>query len=123
MRFVGKLGVLLLVLLMAGGQFMACMLPSSVLTAEEKACCREMANQCGHDRMPSSHPCCKTITPADQSAVAKSTFDVNYQVQLLYLPQAEIQVAEPPQHVLAAFVVLDHSPPEAQPFSIDILRI
>jgi hypothetical protein len=123
MRFVAKVGVLLLLLLMAGGQVMACMLPSGVLTAEEKACCREMADQCGHDRMPPSHSCCKTITPPDERAVAKSSFDLNYQVQVLSLPQAIIQVAELPQHVLAVSAILSHSPPEAQPFSIDILRI
>lgn len=118
-----KSGVLLLVLLMAAGQLMACMLPSSVLSDAEKACCRKMANQCGHDGMAGSHPCCKTITPPDQSALTTSSFHLNYQAQLLYLPQTGIQVAELPQQAVPWFAVLDHSPPEAAPISVDILRI
>ena len=102
---------------------MACLLPSAVLTAEEQACCREMANQCGHGRMPSSHPCCKTITPSDENAVAKSSFKLIYQAQLDYVMEPTIQVAELPQHISEISAVLGHSPPEEASASLDILRI
>src|SRR4051794_885791 len=108
---------------MAGGQLMACMLPSSVLTAEEEACCREKANQCGHKEMAKSHPCCETVAPRDKSALAKSSSHLIYQVEFLYLPQATIQVAYQPDHAVLHSAVLDYSPPEAPPISVDILRI
>ena len=123
MKLVAKIGVLLLALLIGGGQLMACMLPSTALTAEEQACCKEMANQCGHDQMPSSHPCCKTITPSDQKALAKSSYKLIYQAQLLYLAEPTIQLAELPQHVADVSAVLGHSPPEPSSSSLDILRI
>jgi hypothetical protein len=122
-RYLAKFGVLLLVLLMAAGQLMACMLPSSVLTVEEQACCREMANQCGHQGMAQSHSCCKTLTPPDQSAVTKSSFDLSYQAHFLFLPEAGIQVPKLPQHAAPGFALPDHSPPQAPPIFADILRI
>ena len=102
---------------------MACMLPSAVLTAEEQACCKEMANQCGHDRLPSSHPCCKAITPSDENALAQSSFKLIYQAQLDYVMEPTIQVAELPQHISEISAVLGHSPPEEPSASLDILRI
>jgi hypothetical protein len=102
---------------------MACMLPSRVLTAEEKACCREMANQCGDQGMAKSHSCCETVAPPDQSALAKSSFHLSYQVEFLYLPEVTIQVAHQPDHAVLHSAVLDYSPPEAPPISVDILRI
>ena len=123
MRYLSKSGVLLLVLLMSAGQLMACMLPSGVLSAEEKACCREMANQCGDQGMPASHPCCKTITPPDQRALAKASFHLSYQAQLFYLLPARVQPNELPQYATPGFEVFDHSPPEAPRLTLDILRI
>ena len=102
---------------------MACMLPSAVLTAEEQACCKEMANQCGRDRMPPSHPCCRTITPSDQNALAKSSFNLIYQTQLLYFAEPIVQVADLPKHISDVYAVLGHSPPEGPSASLDILRI
>src|SRR3954469_15780245 len=30
------------------------------LAAQENDCCKQMASQCGHERMPSSSSCCET---------------------------------------------------------------
>ncbi len=123
MRHGAKLGVLLLGLLMGGEPLMACMLPSSVLTPAEQACCRRMANQCSHNGMPSSHSCCKTISAPDRSTVAKSSFRLAYQVQLLYLAQPTNQLSVIPQLGSTTSAVLGHSPPQSPPSSSDILRI
>ena len=123
MRHGAKLGVLLLGLLMGGEPLVACMLPSTVLTSEEQACCRRMANQCGHNGMSSSHSCCKTISAPDKSAVAKSSFRLSYQVHLLYLAQPIDRLSVLPQFGLTSSAVLGHSPPQSPPSSCDILRI
>ena len=123
MRFVAKVGVLLLALLIGGGQLMACMLPTATLSAEEQACCKEMANQCGQDQMPSSHPCCKTVGPTDHHAIAKSSFELIRESQTLYQVQPIVQVAETLRLATANFAAVEHAPPEPPPPSIDLLRI
>lgn len=123
MRQIAKLGVALLAFLIAGAPLMACVLPWTSLSAEEQACCREMANQCGHDQMPSSHPCCKTVGPADHNALAKSSFKLVREPQTLYLLLPLIQVAEFPQLAVASYVALAHAPPEVPAASTDLLRI
>jgi hypothetical protein len=121
-KHLAKVGVFLLAFLIGGTPLMACMLPSFAFTEQEQACCRRMAHQCGDREMPSSHSCCKTVGP-DRTAVAKSSFKLAYQAQLLYVAQAISQLAEPPQQALATFAVLGHSPPETPPSYPDILRI
>jgi hypothetical protein len=124
MRRAAKFGVLVLALLIAGVPVMACVLPSAALTAQEKACCRQMANQCGHDQMPSSHSCCKTVSPPDQTATVKSPFNLGYQLQVPGLPELTSPFFGLPEPATFAVVsVLGHSPPQAQPVSPDILRI
>lgn len=123
MRFVAKAGVLLLALLIGGGQLMVCMLPSATLSAEEQACCKEMGYLCGQDGMPASHPCCKTITPSEQTALSKSAFNLIYHAQLLYVIEPTIQPAGQPQQVSDISASFGHSPPEATSSSLDILRI
>lgn len=122
MKLVAKFGILLLSLVTAGVPVMACMLPSSVLTVQEKACCRQMASECGGQQMPPSHSCCKTVTP-DQSALAQSSYKLLHHVQLLWLAQLAGQVAALPRRASADFAVLVHSPPQAPACSADILRI
>ena len=82
-----------------------------------------MAHQCGHNGVSSSHSCCKTISAPDQSAVAKSSFKLAYQVQLLDFAQPTDQLSVLPQLGLTTSAVLGHSPPQSPPSSCDILRI
>lgn len=123
MRHLAKFGILLLALLIGGVPVMACMLPSTALTAQEQACCRQNANQCGHNQMPSSHSCCKTVSPPDQSAVVNSWFKMGYHVQVLHFSQPTVQLAELPQRTFADFHAMGHSPRQAPPSSLNILRI
>src|SRR5438552_1669581 len=46
MKAVAKIGILTLVMVLGGAPLMACMLPSNVMTAQEKACCRRMHASC-----------------------------------------------------------------------------
>ena len=100
---------------------MACTLPSAVLTPAERACCRQMASQCGGAQMPSSHSCCKSVVPGDQRALAKSPTQPLYQAQFLYL--VTVVLNHLPQSTSLPFLAISHSPPEAHPSSPLILRI
>lgn len=43
---------------------MACVIPGAHLTPAERACCKQMASQCGQMQMPMSHGCCQKDIPA-----------------------------------------------------------
>jgi hypothetical protein len=117
---VAKLGVLLVVAILAGTPLLACMLPWGPMTDEESACCREMASECGQGNMPSSHSCCKTVSAPAQAAVAKASF--NLAVTLLYVgPQHDFTQSVP--ETFRAVATIGHSPPETPPASTEILRI
>ena len=120
---VGKIGVLLLICLLVGSPVFACMLPGAVTTAEEAACCREMASDCGHADTPSSHSCCQTLSAPDQAAVAKGSFKLLQQLNPLYVVQPSFDSVPAVQRVLLPVAGIGHSPPETPPSSSAILRI
>lgn len=58
-----KLVSALVAVMVLAPALLACALPGVEMSAEEKACCRHMAEQCGDPAMPESHSCCsKTIS-------------------------------------------------------------
>lgn len=118
-----KIGVFLLIGLLGGSPVFACMLPGTAATADEAACCREMASECGHGNMSSSHSCCKTLSVPEQASLAKGTFQLFQQLSPLYIVQASFDSAQGVQQVLHLVVGIGHSPPEAPPSSSAILRI
>src|SRR5437660_1238635 len=61
--------VTLLMLLLMGMPAVACMLPGLEMTAEEKACCKEMADRCGEMGMDPSHGCCSHLQHHDNQFV------------------------------------------------------
>ena len=67
----GKVTGLVLLILMCGAPVMACLAPAAQLTEEEKACCREMADQCGNMGMASGHSCCEKIVPSQTDALVQ----------------------------------------------------
>src|SRR6266704_2344921 len=75
LRFVSKIGVFALALLLFASPTMACLLPNAELTAAEKACCRQMAHQCDRAGMPKSHSCCQPtgISVVDSSLIKTAT--------------------------------------------------
>lgn len=121
LKLIAKLAVLALIAMILAPAVMACLVPNSALTAEERACCREMADGCGEMDMPSSHSCCKTLSAPDQTAVAKVSFKLSTQLELAhFIEPAEFSpTASLPSRVVAD---LGHSPPEAPPASFEILR-
>ncbi|HET7873176.1 MAG TPA: hypothetical protein VFL42_11735 [Terriglobales bacterium] len=58
----------LVAILVVAPPLLACALPGMRLNAEEMACCRHMADQCGDASMPESHSCCKKKISAQAGA-------------------------------------------------------
>lgn len=121
LKLIARFAVFGLIAMLLAPGVMACVLPASPLNAEERACCREMANECGDMDMPSSHSCCKTLSAPDQNAVAKASFKLSTQLELAcFVQPVEFSATIPlGSHVVA---ILGHSPPETPPAAFEILR-
>jgi hypothetical protein len=59
-----KLVCVLAAVVVLASPLLACALPGVEMSAEEMACCRHMAAQCGDASMPESHSCCKKTVSA-----------------------------------------------------------
>lgn len=57
-------------LLWATAPLLACVLPGQHMTAQERACCKRMAQMCGSANMPQSHSCCKSQPESGNTMVA-----------------------------------------------------
>jgi hypothetical protein len=123
MRLYDKVVAGAMLLLMLGVPAMACVIPDAQLTDAEKACCRQMANQCGKMEMPNGHSCCDTTVKPQQSALLKPAPSFSYdRVVLAFAP---IAIALTPQQIFPdnSIRALRHPPPNIDSPSIEILRI
>jgi hypothetical protein len=125
-RFVAKVGVSILAMLLTALPVLACAAPGTAMTRAEHDCCKRMAQECGKGKMPQSHSCCKTVAmpdrlPAIKSASAFSSdqpsFDPAY--ALPQIPPVMI-VTERASAICASDM---HGPLGSPPSSIFILRI
>lgn len=124
MKLFSKTVAAAMLLVMLGVPAMACLEPDAQLTEEEKACCREMANQCGSMDMPGDHSCCQKTVQHHDVAVVKNVSHSSF-------PQSTAQVANLHLSVLPSETVghpavperLRHPPPSFTHPSIEILRI
>lgn len=122
MKLVGKFAVLVLALSLFASPLMACLLPDSTLTDEERECCRHMAGDCGE--MPSSHSCCQTIVKDSDPYLStmRTVVSVVFHFAIAAMPIASqavfhnsISLRLPYSHA--------HAPPEPPPDADSILRI
>jgi hypothetical protein len=125
MRLFRTLAAFVLLSIMLGAPAMACLAPDAQLTEQEKACCREMANQCGDTEMSSDHSCCqKLIIQHHDLAVVKELCGFVVPHVSLHSVSAEASL-----HLHAATPLaflpdrLRHPPPEPLAHSTEILRI
>lgn len=120
-----KLGVLILAAVLFSVPTMACLLPATELTAAERDCCKQMADQCGGPGMPSSHSCCQRLASPDTSSflVPHSQHDVGVLIAIVsgIVPFS----AHTPADLTARFRWLEgvHDPPESPPVTTPVLRI
>ena len=113
-----------LALSLAPAAVAACVLPFVELSLAERQCCQMMGPECGQSHMPDSHSCCATKAPTDTASLAATkSFSVAPPAQLGSAGIAD--AAEPPADLgpLHGIFLTIHSPPEAPPGSLAILRI
>ena len=126
LKYVCKLGIFALALMLAALPVMACVLPGGAMTPAERECCKKMARQCGDMGMAKSHPCCQTTaTPADFHALKTASSQLHH-VSLV------LSYALPPTTQTDAYgslaqwssrVLCTHSPPGQESLNTTILRI
>ena len=124
MKGLRQFGVLVLLLLLTSlTPAMACMVPAAQMSAQERACCRTMSNQCGQTEMPASYGCCQK-TPASLYDHALDTQTVAFHpvvVRVLWLADSEL--VNPLATATDWVERPDYSPPKSPPSTVSILRI
>jgi hypothetical protein len=124
MLWLRKSAVLALALSLAPSVVAACLIPLAQLTAAELECCRTMPADCGQERMPDTHSCCKATAKSNTVVFAAvKSFTVAPPLESAS-PVAVHSVSLQPVPVAAHDIFSSiHSPPESPPGSITILRI
>jgi hypothetical protein len=126
MRFVAKVGVSILALMLAALPVAACVLPGTAMTSAERECCKKMAEQCGDMGMAKSHPCCKvSATPADFHALTTASSQLDH-VSLVLSHALPLTAQTDVYFSLAQWswrVSCTHSPPGLESLATTVLRI
>lgn len=123
MKALRQFGVLVLLLMTSLAPAMACMVPGAQMSAQERACCRTMSNQCGQTEMPAAHGCCqKTRANLYDHALGTKTVEFHpVVVPAIWLVASELVN---PLAIATAWVERpDYSPPKSPPSTVSALRI
>jgi hypothetical protein len=123
MRLLRHFGALVLLLVTCLAPAMACMVPDTQMSTEERACCRMMKNQCGEMEMPASHGCCQKTPPSvhDNALAIKVIALHPVAIAAVWLTAAEL--LNQTSVVTGSIEHSDYSPPKSHPSAISILRI
>ena len=121
-KWTGKFVVLLMALSVFASPLMACMLPDTALTQEERECCQDMDGSCGQMDMPASHSCCKLTVRGFDPYLVNSRVSMVHQ-PVLILPHTSNHISFAQNFSQTEFSVSDHSPPLFLPDTSSILRI
>jgi hypothetical protein len=102
---------------------MACLVPDAQMSAEERACCRMMKNQCGQMEMPESHGCCQKAAQSGQiiPPVTKRLALHRVAVNDVWLSATEL--LDPITVASERVGRHEYSPPLSPPSTVSILRI
>jgi hypothetical protein len=123
MRIFRQFGALILLLVITVAPAMACMVPDVQMSAQERACCRMMKNQCGQMGMPASHGCCQKAPQSTQiNALDTKTVTVHPVVHTVIL-LTMVELAPPVAAIGEWMDRPEYSPPKSPPATISILRI
>ena len=123
MRALRQFGVLVLLLASWLTPAMACMIPDTQMSTEERACCRMMQNQCGQMEMPASHGCCQKTPPNVYDNALDSKAVTLHPVAITVIWLASPELLNPTTSVTGWVEHPDYSPPKSPPSTISILRI
>ena len=121
MRYLRAIAVGVMLIACVSGTAAACLMPGAQLSEEEKACCREMASQCG-EQMQASHSCCAKSVKHDQSSLASRGHEVrpDFAVALLV---ADAGIQRPLGVLIPGDWLTSPSPPGPAAGTLSILRI
>lgn len=123
MKGLRQFAVLVLLLVSCVAPAMACMVPDAAMSAQERACCRQMKNQCGQMEMPVSHGCCqKTTQGVRDNALDTKSMDF-HPVAAPVVWLAAFEFVNPTSAVADWVERFNDSPPNSPPSTISILRI
>jgi hypothetical protein len=124
MRIFRQFGVLVLLLMSCLAPAMACMVSSTEMNTEERACCRMMKNQCGQmDNTPASHGCCQKTPPSVHDNALDTKAVTFHPVVAPVIWLAAVEMVDRPVTVIGRVERPDYSPPKSPPATISILRI
>jgi hypothetical protein len=124
MRVFRQFGALVLLILSCLTPAMACMAPGAQMSAQERACCRAMKNQCGQMEMSASHSCCQKtplLSVHDNALDAKAVASSPIAVPVIWLAASEL--VNPASTVIGWLEHTGYSPPKSPPSTISILRV
>jgi hypothetical protein len=123
-KFLRQFGAILLLLVSCVAPAMACLAPSAEMTTEERACCRMMKNDCGQVMdMPASHDCCKRAPKTVGETALKTDSVTVHPLTFAVVVIASFDLLAPHDAITGWVQRPQHSPPEAPPSAITILRI
>jgi hypothetical protein len=124
MRIFRQFGVLVLLLVSCLAPAMACIISSTEMSTEERACCRMMKNQCGQmDNMPASHGCCQRTPPSVHDNALDTRAVTFHPVVGPVIWVAAFGMLNGTVSVIGWVEHPDYSPPKPPPSTISILRI
>jgi hypothetical protein len=123
MRVLRQLGVLLLLLVSCLAPAMACMVPDAQMSAQERACCRIMKDQCGQMEMPASHGCCHKTSPGVRDNALDNKTITFHPAVVAVIWLSAYELVNPPLAAAEWVESPGYSPPQSPPSAISILRI
>lgn len=123
LRILRQIGVWVLLAVSSLTPAMACVLPGAQLTAEERACCRTMHEQCGQMDMPGSHSCCHKAPSNANDSVPVTKVDTQhlFSASIIWITLSDFTNVG--SSSIERIAPLDYSPPQSPPSTISILRI
>jgi hypothetical protein len=123
MKAARQFGIVILLLVSYLTPAMACVVSDVQMSAEERACCRAMKNECEHMGMSVSHGCCQKTSKSVQDNALGTKAVTHHPVAfaVIWLSTAGWLNLNP---IVTGWVEhADYSPPQSPPTSISVLRI
>jgi hypothetical protein len=123
MHVLRQFGVLVLLLASCLAPAMACMVPVGAMSAQERACCRMMKNQCGQMEMPKSHGCCQKTPLGVRDNALDTKVTTFHPVAAPVVWLAAFELVNQTATVIERLEGTDYSPPKSPSSTISVLRI
>ena len=118
-----QIGVLALLLASCLAPVTACMVPGAQMSAQERACCRLMGDQCGQAEMPPSHGCCHKTAPGLHGGAVDTKFVSLHPAAVSVVQWIALELPNPSFAISGRVAHADLSLQGSPPSSLPILRI